>query len=112
MPSVEVNLPNIPQGKTVSIPYLGKFTNGETAEVDQEVFDRYLRNHPGAADPEDGALHLTPEGMQEASKVQEAHEGTAPPEGEDPDKHSPVQTEGDDLSKNLESKLNDLNEEG
>jgi len=115
MPSVEVNLPNIPQGKTVTIPYLGKFKNGETTEVEQRHLDKYARNYPGAAEPEDGVLKLTRESIQKANeKVQEDHEGNAPPEGEDPTKHSPVQTEGDDLESKVDylaAKLNDLNEE-
>lgn len=58
MPSVEVNLPNVPQDADVSVPYLGKFKNGTTTEVDEAQWNRYLKHQPGAQDPEGGVLRL------------------------------------------------------
>ena len=137
MATVEVNLPNVPQGANVSIPYLGRFKNGETTEVSERNWGRWLRNHPGAREPQDGVLRLTREGLQEAheermreleeqrsQRADETHEGTEPPPGEDPTEHSPQQTEGDaleqpveqqqvpEVSANEEPELIDLNEEG
>jgi len=134
MGTVEVNLPNVPQGANVSVPYLGRFKNGETTEVSERNWGRWLRNHPGAREPEDGVLRLTREGFQEAHErrmqelaarnEQRQQEGTEPPPGEDPTEHSPQQTEGDSLEQPVEQQqvpevnaneepvLIDLNEEG
>jgi len=136
MASVEVNLPNVPQGANVSIPYLGRFKNGETTEVSERNWGRWLRNHPGAREPQGGVLRLTREGLQEAheermreleerdsERPDESQEGTEPPPGEDPTEHSPQQTEGDSLEKPVDDEqypqgseqepvLIDLNEEG
>jgi len=68
MPNVEVNLPNIPEGADVSVPYLGKFKNGETSEVSDLRWGRYLRNQPGAKEVEDGVLRLTREAIQQQHK--------------------------------------------
>jgi len=133
MATVEVNLPNVPQGANVSIPYLGRFRNGETTEVSDRNWGRWLRNHPGAREPEDGVLRLTREGLQAAheqrmeelaardsERPDEQQEGTEPPPGEDPTEHSPQQTNYGQLEQPVEQEqvpdeqptLIDLNEEG
>lgn len=48
MPTVSVNYQNFRKGKTVTIPGLGAFSNGEVTDVDQARIDRFLRSHPHA----------------------------------------------------------------
>lgn len=70
MATVEVKYDNLPQGAKVEIPYLGVFENGSTAEVDENKWNRYLNNFPGAEQHrESGKLTLT---TSEARKLSEA----------------------------------------
>lgn len=48
MPSVKVALDNLADDAEVEIPYLGKFKNNSTTEVDQVKWDRYVTLQPGA----------------------------------------------------------------
>lgn len=42
MPSVLVKLDNLKKGSLVTLPGLGAFKNGETADVDQSKFDGFV----------------------------------------------------------------------
>lgn len=80
MPSVKVQLNNIPKGRGVAVPGLGRFNNGETTEVEQREWDIYLRVNPRAKSQIKGdTLHITTEqykqGTEATEAIQEASEG-------------------------------------
>jgi hypothetical protein len=45
---ININLPNVPAGAKVEVPYLGSFKNGEPAEVSERKWKRFLKFQPGA----------------------------------------------------------------
>lgn len=87
MPTVIVNLKNRPDGSVVEVPYLGAFKNGETTEVTQERWDRFVKYQPGAAHyAESGELKLVTE------KAEPRQTPTSPfpePKEEDVDNEEP-----------------------
>lgn len=53
MPSVKVDLDNLPKGTLVEVPYLGGFENGTTTEVDEDRWNTFRTLSPnGQALPE------------------------------------------------------------
>lgn len=47
------------EGANVSVPYLGKFKNGESTEVPQDRWERFLNHSPGAREAYEGQTDVT-----------------------------------------------------
>lgn len=69
MPSVKVALDNLPKDAEVEVPYLGLFKNNTTTDVDQDAWDRYQANWPGAT--EGDSLEVSTAAAEKASNDHE-----------------------------------------
>jgi len=78
MPSVRVDLNNLPKGKEVSIPYLGTFKNGSTTDVDDAKWKRYTALFPGAASLGDSEkVEITTDSQKKATEDHRTAKETA-----------------------------------
>lgn len=112
MPTVTINLENIPQGEMVEIPYLGYFENGVTTEVEQARWDRYVEYSGAAArfsEDSDSLEISTEQQREEAESARRLAElgGDTPEELEDEYKKSELVNMAESMGIETSSKNKD-----